>query len=119
MAHGPEGDPVRRAYIWYGYYRPLAAWDPLAVWYAIHGLGGLFEYGNEEGYNVVEADGSNRWVWDGRVRNQFFLRLRVGNETAAAEIDRLFLEGARSVVKGEETGERKGAPCRSCGREEL
>ncbi|KAK4120038.1 inosine/uridine-preferring nucleoside hydrolase [Parathielavia appendiculata] len=102
MAEGPKEDPVRRAYIWYGYHHPRPLWDPLAVWYAIRGLGNLFEYGNQGGlgYNFVEADGSNRWVWDKTVRNQFFLRLRAGNETAAEEVDRLFLEGALSAVKG-------------------
>ncbi|KAK4102522.1 inosine/uridine-preferring nucleoside hydrolase [Parathielavia hyrcaniae] len=127
MAEGPEADPVGRAYIWYGYHRPRPSWDPLAVWYAIHGLGKLFEYGNEggSGYNFVEADGSNRWVADETVRNQFFLRLKVANETAAEEIDRLFLEGALLAASGRGTERAKQSssllPCRSChgGREEL
>lgn len=74
MAEGPETDPVRKAYIYYSYYKPRPSWDPLAVLYAIYGLGDLFDYGNEYGYNRVEVDGSNRWVWDERVRNQFFRR---------------------------------------------
>ncbi|KAI1110277.1 inosine/uridine-preferring nucleoside hydrolase [Nemania sp. NC0429] len=99
MAEGPDEDPVRKAYIYYSYYAPRPSWDPLAVLYAIHGLGDLFEFGNEYGYNHVEADGFNRWIWDPKVRNQFFLRLAVDNETAAAELDRLFLEGASSAAE--------------------
>ncbi|KAK4033068.1 inosine-uridine preferring nucleoside hydrolase-domain-containing protein [Parachaetomium inaequale] len=99
MARGPKADPVRMAYVWYGYYEPRPAWDPLAVVYAIYGLGGLFEEGNEYGYNWVdEGDGSNRWVWDEGVRGQVFLRLAAGNETAAEEVDRLMLRGAMSVL---------------------
>lgn len=99
MAEGPDEDPVRMAYIYYSYYAPRPSWDPLAVLYAIHGLGDLFKFGNEYGYNHVEADGANRWIWDQKAQNQFFLRLAVNNETAAAELDRLFLQGASSVTR--------------------
>ncbi|KAK8094798.1 Inosine/uridine-preferring nucleoside hydrolase [Apiospora hydei] len=63
------------------------------------GLGELFEYGNEVGYNHVFANGSNAWVYDEAVTDQRFLRLRVSNETAAAELDQLYLAGARSATK--------------------
>lgn len=97
MFEGPKMDPVRMAYIYYSYYIPGPSWDPLTVLYAMDGLGRLFDFGNDYGYNHIEADGTNRWVWDQQVRNQFFLRLKVDNETAAAELDRLFLRGALSV----------------------
>ncbi|OBT98354.1 hypothetical protein VE01_03037 [Pseudogymnoascus verrucosus] len=99
MSAGPKTDPVRMAYIYYSYYEPTSSWDPLATLYAIGGLGELFKYGNEYGYNHVNANGANRWVWDRKVQNQFFLRLKVSNETAAQELDRLFLKGALSVVE--------------------
>ncbi|KFY08669.1 hypothetical protein V492_06026 [Pseudogymnoascus sp. VKM F-4246] len=97
MSAGPKTDPVRMAYIYYSYYVPASSWDPLAILYAIGGLGALFEYGNEYGYNHVEGNGENQWVWNQHVKNQFFLRLKVSNETAAEELDRLFLQGALSV----------------------
>ncbi|KFZ00088.1 hypothetical protein V500_01176 [Pseudogymnoascus sp. VKM F-4518 (FW-2643)] len=81
MSAGPKTDPVRMAYIYYSYYVPASSWDPLAVLYAIGGLGGLFKLGNKYGYNHVEAGGANR------------------NETAAAKLDRLFLQGALSVAE--------------------
>lgn len=111
MSAGPKTDPVRMAYIYYSYYEPASSWDPLAILYTIGGLGELFEYGNEYGYNHVDADGTNRWVWDQKVQNQFFLRLKVSNETAAEELDRLFYKGAMSVAEQDttETPRRKHA----------
>lgn len=103
MQEGPETDPVRQAYLWYTYGAPRPSWDPLTVLFAMgdgDGLGDLFEYGNEFGYNHVFANGSDAWVYDEAVTDQRFLRLRVSNETAAAELDRLFLVGANSVGKG-------------------
>ncbi|KAI0481627.1 inosine/uridine-preferring nucleoside hydrolase [Xylaria cf. heliscus] len=110
MCEGPDKDPVRMAYIYYTYYTPRSSWDPLAVLYAVNGLGDLFEFGNEYGYNHVEIDGSNRWIWDPKVQNQFFLRLKVDEEMAAAELDRLFLQGALSVSKQPGTTTRIGCP---------
>ncbi len=125
LARGPEGDPVRRAYRLYGYGKPRPSWDPLAVWYAVYGLGGLFVVGNEGGRNFVEGDGGNRWVWEGeneggRSGRQVFLRLAVGNETAAEVVDGLFLEGAWAAAKEEEwvKHEEKGG-CWKCRHEEL
>ncbi|KAI1426228.1 inosine/uridine-preferring nucleoside hydrolase [Xylaria sp. FL1777] len=99
MAEGPSTDPTRMAYIYYTYYAARPSWDPLTVLYAMNGLEDLFQFENEYGYNHIEPDGANRWVWDQNVRNQFFLRLSVDEETAGAELDRLFLEGALSVTK--------------------
>ncbi|KAI0446106.1 inosine/uridine-preferring nucleoside hydrolase [Xylaria telfairii] len=99
MYEGPDTDPVRMAYIYYTYYTPRSSWDPLAVLYAIDGLGDLFEFGNEFGYNHVEVDGANRWIWDPEVQNQFFLKLKVDEEMAAVELDCLLLQGALSVSK--------------------
>lgn len=98
MDEGPTTDPVRMAYIYYSYFRGRASWDPLAIVYAAQGLGDLFELGNDYGHNYVEPNGTNRWIWDVQSRNQFFLRLRARNETAAAEIDRLFLDGASNYA---------------------
>ncbi|KAH6620895.1 inosine/uridine-preferring nucleoside hydrolase [Chaetomium sp. MPI-SDFR-AT-0129] len=126
-------DPVARAYMWYGYGTPRPSWDALAVWYAVYGLGKLFRVGNEGGWNVVDGeDGSNRWVEEGeggdveggrRSGKQFYLRLAVGNETAAAVVDDLFLKGAGSVNNGGEGGGKGGFEggkwCKECGHEEL
>jgi len=112
MLDGPKADPVRMAYIYYLYYEPRSSWDPLTILYAMNGLGDLFEYGNEFGYNHVRPNGWNEWVWDESVRNQFFLRLKVDNETAAAEVDRLFLRGALSVARQSATNASQGVPVR-------
>ncbi|KAK7947937.1 inosine/uridine-preferring nucleoside hydrolase [Apiospora aurea] len=94
-------DPVREAYLWYTYGAARPSWDPLTVLFAMEGgLGDLFEYGNEVGYNQVFANGSNVWVYDEAITDQRFLKLRVSNETAAAELDRLYLDGARAASKG-------------------
>lgn len=111
---GPKGDPVGRAYGYYAYGEARPSWDPVAVLYAIGGLGEqLFKYDERYGYGrnwVDERDGSNKWVWDEETKNQFVLALKADNETVAKEIDRLFLEGALSVAveragpMGEQTG---------------
>ncbi|EOD45424.1 putative inosine uridine-preferring nucleoside hydrolase protein [Neofusicoccum parvum UCRNP2] len=96
---GPSNDPVAAAYRWYtGYNASRFSWDPLTVLYACQGLGDLFEYGNEFGYNYVHPNGSNDWVYDRNVTDQHWLQLKVDNETAARELDRLFLEGAASAA---------------------
>ncbi|KAF4983232.1 hypothetical protein FDECE_17344 [Fusarium decemcellulare] len=102
MRSGPVNDPVRMAYIYYRYYEPTSSWDPLALLYAIDGLGELFNVGNEDGYNHIEPNGTNRWVADPEAHDQSFLRLAVSNETAAAVLDRHLLQGALSVKGGPE-----------------
>lgn len=97
-AHGPATDPVRKAYMYYSLLEPRPSWDPLAVLYAAQGLGTMFEFGNDHGYNKVLTNGTNRWVWDEAVTSQHFLRLKLSSQAAAEELDRLFLNGARSVV---------------------
>ncbi|KAL2760969.1 hypothetical protein ACRALDRAFT_1066634 [Sodiomyces alcalophilus JCM 7366] len=94
VAEGPPGDPVRAAYIYCAHGDPRPSWDPITVLYAIRGLSDIFEYANRRGYNHVEPDGSNAWVDDENVRNQHWLRLKLGNDTVAAELDRLYLEAA-------------------------
>ncbi|TDZ39625.1 Pyrimidine-specific ribonucleoside hydrolase RihA [Colletotrichum spinosum] len=94
----PPTDPVRQAYIYYNFYRPRESWDPLTVMYAINGLGDLFEYGNTHGRNFVHANGSNEWVYDKNTTNQFWLRLKVDNVTAAAALDELYVQGANSAA---------------------
>jgi hypothetical protein len=99
IAEGPGSDPVRMAYIYYGYGRPLSSWDPLTILYAADGLGKLFKFGNEFGHNHVEANGSNRWIYDEKRTSQHFLRLKESNKTAATKLDRLFLNAARKYAK--------------------
>ncbi|KAM0278205.1 hypothetical protein ACHAQH_005320 [Verticillium albo-atrum] len=94
MVDGPTGDPVRAAYIYYTYGQPRQSWDPITVLYAIRGLSTMFDYGNENGYNHIHEDGSNKWVDDDRVRNQHWLKLKMDNETLSDELDRLYLEAA-------------------------
>ncbi|KAH8602674.1 inosine/uridine-preferring nucleoside hydrolase [Bisporella sp. PMI_857] len=98
MIGGPPGDPVRQGYIYYTYGTPRFSWDPLTVLYAMDGLGDLFEFGNEDGYNFVHSNGSNEWVYDKSVKTQHWLKLKVDNVTAGSHLDRLFIEGAWSVV---------------------
>lgn len=98
VAEGPHTDPVRKAYMYYSLMEARCSWDPLAVLYAARGNGNMFEFGNEYGRNKVFDNGSNQWIWDENVTNQHFLRLRVSNETAARELDRLYLAGAQSAL---------------------
>ena len=98
MAEAPSADPIRSAYIYYTYNTSRPSWDPLTVLYAMDGLGHLFEFGNEVGYNHVAPDGSNSWVYDDGVGNQHWLKLKVPNHVAADEIDRRLLTGACSIV---------------------
>ncbi|KAI0021303.1 inosine/uridine-preferring nucleoside hydrolase [Xylariomycetidae sp. FL0641] len=108
MKEGPEDDPVRKAYIYYSGLSPRSSWDPLAVLYAMNGLGELFKFGNDTGYNRVSPDdGTNRWVEDGKPHNQFYLRMKADKDTAAAELDRLYLQGARSVLGRSATKEQQ------------
>lgn len=95
---GSYNDPVGAAYRWYvGYNASRKSWDPLTILYACQGLGDLFEYANGCGYNHVFQNGSNAWVYDTSKTSQHWLRLKVGNLTAAQELDRLFLNGVKSV----------------------
>jgi inosine-uridine nucleoside N-ribohydrolase len=98
MARGPADDPARAAYLYYTYNTSRFSWDPLTVLYAIDGLGELFEFGNDGGYNFVYPNGSNVWVEDEKVRNQHWLKLKVDNVTAAGYLDDMFVEASWSVV---------------------
>jgi hypothetical protein len=69
----------------------------LAVEYAIHGLGEIFEYGNMFGHNQVDADGSNHWVFDAKVTNQHWLKLKVSDLMAASKLDKRLLAGSRAT----------------------
>lgn len=95
MAEAPATDPIRSAYIYYTYNTSRPSWDPLTILYAMDGLGDLFEYGNEVGYNHVAPNGSNSWVYDESVRDQHWLKLKVPDDVAASEIDRRLLQGAQ------------------------
>lgn len=98
MAQGPAGDPVRAAYLYYTYNTSRFSWDPLTMLYAIDGLGELFEFGNDVGYNFVHPNGSNAWVEDEGVKNQHWLKLKVDNATAARSLDDMMVEASWSVA---------------------
>lgn len=99
MASDLKDDPIRMAYIYYGFGEPLPSWDPLTVLYCANGLGSVFEVAERCGYNKINADGSNEWVYDGTPKGRQYLRLKVGNEIAATELDRLFLVAAQRFSK--------------------
>lgn len=94
MREGPPSDPVRSAYLWYTYHTSRSSWDPLTLLYAMHGLGEVFEYANEYGYNHVHVNGSNTWVFDDSRTNQHWLKLKITREAAEELLDKLYLEGA-------------------------
>lgn len=95
---GPTNDPVRAAYNWYaGYNSSRFSWDPLTMLYACVGLGDLFDYAVNFGYNHVFPNGSNAWVYDQGQTNQRWLELKSDKETAGRTLDMLFLKGAESV----------------------
>jgi len=98
MARGPASDPVRAAYLYYTYNTSRFSWDPLTMLYAVDGLGELFEFGNDGGYNFVHPNGSNVWVVDEKVRNQHWLKLKVDNVTAAGLLDDMMVEASWSAV---------------------
>jgi hypothetical protein len=108
MASKLEEDPVRMAYIYYGFGKPRPSWDPLTILYVADGLGSLFEIVEDRGFNKILADGSNEWVYDGTKKQQRYLRLKSGNETAAVELDRLFMLAAKAFSKNStlEEGDR-------------
>jgi hypothetical protein len=99
MSQGPETDPVRKAYIYYGYGKSLSSWDPLTILYAVNGLDELFKRGNEFGYNHLQANGSNRWIDDEQRKSQQFIKLKISNESAAARLDHILLDTARRFAK--------------------
>ncbi|KAI1137151.1 nucleoside hydrolase [Hypoxylon sp. FL0543] len=89
--------PVLAAYQWYvGRCSTVReSWDPVTTLYGILGLEGsrelgigkLFAYANEIGYNEVLADGTNAWVNDSSVSNQHWLTLVDGvTNTSVAEL---------------------------------
>ncbi|KAK2614787.1 hypothetical protein N8I77_001589 [Diaporthe amygdali] len=110
MARAPLSDPVRAAYVYYTYNTSRFSWDPLTMLYAIEGLGELFEFGNEAGYNLVQANGSNTWITDENIRNQHWLKLKVDNTTAAGTLDEMMLEASWSFApKADGTPTLEGA----------
>ncbi|KAK1536608.1 inosine/uridine-preferring nucleoside hydrolase [Colletotrichum costaricense] len=102
MADGPKTDPVRAAYILYTYYQPQWSFDPVAMLYAVGGLGEYFKFGNEYGYNTVtlygegKCNGCNVWVYDKNVTSQHWLKITVSPDKLGEELDRRYLQGARS-----------------------
>nr|POE85592.1 hypothetical protein CFP56_43909 [Quercus suber] len=104
----PEDSPVRAAYEWYvgrcGTARE--SWDLVAVLYGVLGLERtrwealglqpLFRYGNVEGHNsIVDTEGRNEWVFDGKVGGQHWLELAEGMEAAsvASVLDEFLAQG--------------------------
>ncbi|KAH8727790.1 Inosine/uridine-preferring nucleoside hydrolase domain-containing protein [Phaeosphaeriaceae sp. PMI808] len=95
-----KDDPVRMGYLYYGFGKPLSSWDPLTVLYVATGLGDLFELGTDHGYNKIWPNGTNEWVYDASSKKQQnFLRLKASNETAANELDHLYLIAATKFSK--------------------
>ena len=86
--------PVLAGYQWYGDRgnTTRASYDPVTVLYEVVGLGDVFEFGNEGGFNGVRADGRNGWIEDERVANQHWLRLKdgVSNEEVGEMLDQLY-----------------------------
>ncbi|PLB46254.1 inosine/uridine-preferring nucleoside hydrolase [Aspergillus steynii IBT 23096] len=94
------GDPVMTAYWWKnGYNRSQESCDPLTMLYAIEGPGEMFEYAGTDGLNSVFLDGINVWVEAKGDYKQAYLKLKVSNETAAARLDDLFVQGAALYAK--------------------
>lgn len=60
--------------------------------YAVVGLGDTFRFGNRYGYNWVNRDGSNSWVFDPKVTNQKWIELAdgVSNTKMAGILDGLY-----------------------------
>ncbi|POS72471.1 inosine/uridine-preferring nucleoside hydrolase [Diaporthe helianthi] len=108
MTRGPVSDPVRAAYFYYTYNTSRFSWDPLTMLYAINGLGDLFEFGNDDGYNFVHPNGSNAWVVDENFRNQHWLKLKVDNVTAASVLDEMMVEASWSAIPNYKFGENPG-----------
>ncbi|KAI0837552.1 nucleoside hydrolase [Hypoxylon sp. FL0890] len=100
--YAPPDSPVLAAYQWYvGRCNTVReSWDPVTTLYGILGLEGsrdlgigkLFAYANEIGYNKVSADGTNTWVNDSSVSNQHWLRLADGvtNTSVAWHLNQFF-----------------------------
>lgn len=95
--------PVLAAYQWYGdrCNTTRASYDPVTVLYGVAGLGEVFEYGNEGGFNEIQEDGSNAWVDDGVERGRRWLKLREGvDEVFVGEmLERLFV-GEQALEEG-------------------
>jgi len=94
-SRGPPNDLVASAYKWYTGGKPRESWDPLAMLYAIEGLGDVFEAGNNGGYNSVDPKtGRNEWVDKPAGTRHEYLRLKVSSGDAAARLDSLYLDAA-------------------------
>ncbi|EAQ83107.1 hypothetical protein CHGG_10925 [Chaetomium globosum CBS 148.51] len=103
-SNAPTRSPVLAAYQWYvGRCSTLReSWDPITTLYGICGIEGcgelgmgkLFEFANDKGYNWVGEDGSNEWVNDTGAVNQHWLKLAEGvtNEDVAWWLDRFIGE---------------------------
>ena len=60
----------------------------------------MFDVAEDRGYNKINPeDGMNEWINDGVSHGRRTLKMKVSNETAAAELDRLFLDAARRYSK--------------------
>lgn len=60
----PADSPVRGIYdLLFGCGNPPGdgSWDPTAMYYALHGLADVYEFGGEGGANQVSDDGNNAW----------------------------------------------------------
>ncbi|KAI1759824.1 nucleoside hydrolase [Hypoxylon sp. FL1150] len=121
----PADSPVLAAYQWYvGRCSTIReSWDPVTTLYGILGLDGsqvlgigkLFTYANEVGYNEVASDGTNTWVNDSDVSNQHWLRLADGvtNTSVARLLDRFYAHDPsnKSCSRHEQQDIFKGIMC--------
>lgn len=78
---------------------PRESWDPLTVFYATYGTGGLFRL-SENGMVTVGIDGKT--VFDsGVAHNHYYLRLAAPEEQCAQVIDQMLLRGVCYENKNE------------------
>lgn len=97
-----EGSPVLAAYQWYGDRCDTrrASYDPVTVLYAVTGLGEMFEFEGEGGWNEVGEDGRNWWAWgedrEGNGKKQRWLKLKDGmsGEDVGGVLERLYVRGS-------------------------
>lgn len=90
----PSNSPILAAYRWSeGCDTAIKSWDPVTALYAITGLGDLFKYDVDYGYNHVFPNGSNTWIYDKRVTNQRWIELGdgVSNATVAEVLDEIYI----------------------------
>ena len=59
---------------------PRQSWDPATTLFAVRGAGAFWDE-HTTGFNVVQPNGANAWLEDGRPHNRSYLVLRSGEPT--------------------------------------